>query len=102
MGEDLFGFRLSYNRDKGALPTNITPLYNGNIAKQEWQTQQSKGSYSEINAYNYYYDPLNRLIDANYYYNGGHTRKYTETFSYDKNGNITQLKGGIITLQRMP
>ncbi|MGQ2108040.1 DUF6443 domain-containing protein [Ornithobacterium rhinotracheale] len=83
----LFTLNLSYNSDNGDLKTPIKPLYNGNISKQEWKFEGSS-----INAYNYYYDALNRLMNAKFFEQGTATRKFQEKLKYDNNNNITAIK----------
>jgi RHS repeat-associated protein len=90
---DLFSFSLKYND-----PTQGVALYNGNISQTQWVT----ASDAVERNYNYNYDALNRIIDANYF-GGNLTRDgapgldgITENYSmgdvvYDKNGNITKL-----------
>jgi hypothetical protein len=90
---DLFSFSLKYND-----PTQGVALYNGNISQTQWVT----ASDAVERNYNYSYDALNRIIDANYF-GGNLTRDgapgldgVTENYSmgdvvYDKNGNITKL-----------
>ncbi|OYU79335.1 MAG: hypothetical protein CFE23_14615 [Flavobacterium sp. BFFFF1] len=87
--KDLFAMGITYNGGSA-------PLYNGNIARIDWQT----GSDDTPRRYDYVYDNLNRLLDATYSkplenvardYYGEHIA------GYDKNGNITGLlrNGGI-------
>lgn len=90
---DLFNFHINYDSKEGMDATgSIQPLYNGNISQTMWRTA---GSDTQVRAYGYAYDPLNRI-------NAGFSRKGTnynevDTYSlfnvsYDKNGNIQALK----------
>ncbi len=83
------------------------PLYNGNITSQAigfWM--QTPGTtdmhdslfYQNMSGNTYRYDQLNRITKSRFwYYNGtwarpaGTTKPYDETFTYDKNGNLTSL-----------
>lgn len=76
---DLFAFILDYH-----------DLYNGNIAQTSWGT--AAGGWV-ARTYNYTYDGLNRLIDADYRHSAGPNEKYSEkNITYDKNGNILGLQ----------
>ena len=82
---DLFAFKISYNT-----PTdNNKALFNGNISETYWRTlyddQQRK--------YEYTYDHLNRLLQADYSRpdNLNIKNAYKEKLTYDKNGNIATL-----------
>jgi RHS repeat-associated protein len=93
--KDLFGFELAYNNDLG---TGNTPnlQYNGNISAMKWSNSLSLGSVKE-NAYNYTYDPLNRLKTASFRekttaWNSPANNAFAESgLNYDLNGNITAL-----------
>ncbi|PRX57196.1 DUF6443 domain-containing protein [Flagellimonas meridianipacifica] len=84
--EDLFAFRIAYNEGPNA-------LYNGNIAKTQWQTQNTDSS---LKTYDYTYDALNRIIGAT----DSMGRFGLSGVQYDKNGNITTLQrqGPVVTL----
>ncbi len=95
LGTDLFAFRINYNSldNLGDFDTQGTPLYNGNIAATYWKT----ASDDVLRKYNYNYDELNRLLEANYLkpQNASTPDNYKEKLSYDKNGNIqTLLRNG--------
>ena len=78
---DLFHFGLYYNT---AL-NGSTPLYNGNIAATQWQTENEDKA---LKSYHYSYDALNRITKAT-----DNTNKYSvSNIAYDKNGNITTLQ----------
>ncbi|HCQ12820.1 DUF6443 domain-containing protein [Flavobacterium sp.] len=87
---DLFAFKINYNKPQGT----TAPLYNGNISQTSWKTITD----NKVRGYNYTYDELNRLKQANYVGNyalAGTTSQienYKEgDIKYDKNGNITGL-----------
>lgn len=96
-GDDLFGYKLSYNSTE---LTGATPLYNGNISETHWVAKTSNGE-SENRAYDYSFDALNRLKSANYHrLNASEAEDYSlMSVDYDKNGNILSLKrkGRVLT-----
>ncbi len=89
LGNDLFGFELSYND-----PRSSSPLYNGNISEALWRTDNTSNI---LRGYSYDYDALDRLKNArgmqtifgtlfpSHYYYG------TSNVQYDKNGNLLRL-----------
>lgn len=84
--KDLFAFKISYeNPSAGA-----DALYNGNISQTHWKTSNSENA---IRNYNYAYDKLNRLINADFRNTAttAQNSSYFEKLQYDKNGNITFL-----------
>ncbi len=94
---------LGYDQPIG---TANTSLYNGNISAMKWSNSLSLGDVKE-NAYNYSYDPLNRIKQADfrqkksgwslpeYTDDNGKTQNaaaYSELgYDYDLNGNIKAL-----------
>jgi len=79
-----FEEKLYYNTN---LPENSTPCYNGNIAANTWTYN------GQTNGYIYYYDQLNRL-GSNYSILNNVFQvdyQYSESFNYDKQGNIHNL-----------
>jgi len=80
---DLFAFKINYNEGV------TTPLYNGNISETFWRTESD----NIVRKYEYSYDNLNRLLEANYSKpdNPSVIDSYLEKLKYDKNGNITSL-----------
>jgi RHS repeat-associated protein len=76
--DDLFAMRLDYNTAKEY------PQYNGNIGAMSWTSLKFSG----IKTYDFEYDDLNRLTDAQY----ADGDKYSTNYSYDKNGNIDHLE----------
>ncbi len=78
---DLFNFKINYNVvDHGG-----TPLFNGNIAETEWETQNDNVQ----RWYTYQYDALNRITNA---IDNSTDNRYSLTLvDYDKNGNIQHL-----------
>ena len=87
IGTDLFAFELKYNT-----PTlGAVPLYNGNISQSQWRTANTDTS---LKNYNYSYDALNRLRNAQFAKIVGATTTFdtqNESLTYDKNGNIQTL-----------
>jgi RHS repeat-associated protein len=80
IGNDLFAFQINYNDI-----TDVSKkLYNGNISQTLWKTANTDSS---LKSYVYSYDALNRLTDAT-----DNLNKFNESLSYDKNGNIANLK----------
>lgn len=87
MGTDLFSYEIKYNNPA----SGGTALYNGNISQVFWKTANTDNG---LKNYNYTYDNLNRLKEANYFKTVGATvtsGTYNETLAYDRNGNITSL-----------
>jgi RHS repeat-associated protein len=79
---DLFGMELYY--EDGA-----SPLYNGNISATSTQAKDGSGTLQGLNTYQYTYDEINRLLNAQ------HTGLHNASegpISYDDNGNILTLK----------
>ncbi|NVM62170.1 RHS repeat-associated protein [Mucilaginibacter sp. SG538B] len=81
----LFGEQLTYN-------SGTSPQYNGNIASMTWQTTvpTGLGLTQQLQSYSYYYDQLNRLLNANYTTTGS-VGKFNERLDYDPMGNINHL-----------
>lgn len=79
---DLFAFKIKYN-------DGATPLFNGNISETYWKSNSD----NVLRKYEYTYDKLNRLLEANYNKldNPSIADSYLERLQYDKNGNITSL-----------
>ncbi|MGV0923762.1 RHS repeat domain-containing protein [Empedobacter tilapiae] len=90
LGTDLFAYKINYNtKDQTKASNNTQELFNGNISQTFWLTQEN----SFLRSYDYKYDGLNRLTNANY----SNLAKdfagtYDEQLSYDHNGNIKTLK----------
>ncbi|MFA7447267.1 MAG: RHS repeat-associated core domain-containing protein, partial [Weeksellaceae bacterium] len=88
--DDLFSFAIQYNQliEPGS-GDYTSPLYNGNIAQTFWKT----ASDNTLRGYNYEYDQLNRLLNAEFYKKGTspYSGAYKESLAYDLNGNITSL-----------
>lgn len=81
---DLFAFKINYNE-------GVTDgLYNGNISETFWKS----GNDNILRKYEYSYDNLNRLLEANYSKpdNPNIIDSYLEKLDYDKNGNILTLQ----------
>jgi len=94
---DLFAFKINYN-DYDAIGQNDTEpqaLYNGNISSTYWRVNSD----NTLRKYNYAYDDLNRLLQADFNKpeNASTPKLYNETLTYDANGNIrTLVRNGAI------
>ena len=72
----------------------LTYKYNGNIATQQWNENNSD---PKTNKYTFSYDGLSRLKNAQYspsssnYNSSGHFDDFSASYSYDMNGNMTAL-----------
>ena len=96
--KDYFGMNLAYNADfetgNFAIPDKN---YNGNISALKWSVGLGQGQVKEM-AYNFLYDPMNRLMSAAH-------KQATDpnvwaTGQYDENGLQYDLNGNILSLQR--
>lgn len=91
--DQLFNFHINYDTVDGFTgTTNVTPLYNGNIAQTTWKTTNTD---TDIRSYGYTYDALNRITNGISKKGTGFTISDSYTLqgvSYDKNGNITTLQ----------
>ena len=76
IGSDMFAMQLKYN-------DGATPALNGNISQIKWKSK----NFTDIKTYDFSYDNLNRLTQANY----ADGTKYDVSYSYDLNGNINSL-----------
>ncbi|CAN5326153.1 hypothetical protein BH09BAC3_BH09BAC3_28490 [soil metagenome] len=91
---DLFGMELFYNNQDAGI-TN-SQLFNGNISAMKWSKDQSLGSVKQ-NAYNYSYDPMNRITAAAFKeksagWAAATNNGFSESgYTYDLNGNIKTL-----------
>ncbi|WP_288443868.1 DUF6443 domain-containing protein [uncultured Chryseobacterium sp.] len=89
----LFGYEIRYNNP---VYTDISSgRFNGNIAEIDWKNS----SQDILKRYNYTYDKLNRLTDAEYAEpekTNPHNKNFDERLKYDLNGNITFLKRNAI------
>lgn len=99
--KDLFGMELAYNNDLGTGNANANPAldlrqYNGNISAIKWSVDQGYGPVKEM-AYNFSYDPMNRLLNASHKQSTTSSVWVTGQFDegslqYDLNGNIKALQ----------
>ncbi|MBR6252114.1 MAG: RHS repeat-associated core domain-containing protein, partial [Bacteroidales bacterium] len=82
----LFLERLHYGDTPDAY-AGYSPKYNGGISSIEWTTDNL------TRGYNYTYDSADRLTKAQYRDNQdiNINNRYTTTYAYDRNGNITKL-----------
>jgi len=95
---DLFGLELRYNN---MLHGGAAAQYNGNIAQAMWQTRSpdpNKTQNNVLRAYNYAYDPANRITQAQYkVWNGAIWNANASTdfsvsnITYDGNGNLLSM-----------
>lgn len=90
--QDLFAFKIGYNSHENIGVNDTTPdlLFNGNISETYWRTSGD----NVLRKYNYSYDTLNKLLEAEYQKpesSTALTNSYNEKIEYDKNGNITKL-----------
>jgi RHS repeat-associated protein len=85
LGTDLFAFKINYNQKENG----TAGLFNGNITETLWRTSADNIK----RKYNYSYDDLNRLLQANYSKPDASTNlnNYKEWLNYDANGNITDI-----------
>ncbi|MBB3187868.1 RHS repeat domain-containing protein [Microbacter margulisiae] len=88
-----FTENLYYETNSASLP-DFSNAYNGDIAGIQWSIPAENLKYNR--AYTFGYDGLNRLTDGTYCgWSGsvaaGTSGQYTETYSYDKMGNITNF-----------
>jgi RHS repeat-associated protein len=95
-----FTENLYYNNNTANL-ANFTGCYNGNISAMKWSIPAD--NIGADRAYNFTYDALNRLSDADYSEWKNNVRDpvtpraYGEYFTFDKHGNITSLSRQIQT-----
>jgi hypothetical protein len=75
---DIFSYKLDYE---------TAGFYDGNIGKQSWKTSKDNA----LRYYDFNYDDANRLLSASYIGVNGEDFSMPN-FSYDKNGNITNLQ----------
>ncbi|MEM8899846.1 MAG: DUF6443 domain-containing protein [Bacteroidota bacterium] len=85
--EDLFGMELSYDESGN---NGNKPLFNGNISAMSWQVVGREGKGSAVRGYDFSYDLLSRLKEADF--SGGKDEEFSvPQISYDLNGNIRAL-----------
>ncbi len=104
-GDNYFGFELGYDKSQSYARPEVVytnPQFNGNISGTIWKT---KGDYVR-RKYDYAYDPLNRLMRADYVQNNSDgswnnsSADYkvimgdgeTSESAYDENGNILRMR----------
>ncbi|NOU60119.1 DUF6443 domain-containing protein [Marinifilum caeruleilacunae] len=101
IGNKLFAMKLLYNNSSELRNVSNRVQYNGNIAAMLWKSKNSvSGNYSNLKAYGFIYDALNRLKTADYEEktsSWSNSTKYdlggnANGISYDLNGNILHLK----------
>ncbi|MEP0418080.1 MAG: DUF6443 domain-containing protein [Cyclobacteriaceae bacterium] len=80
---DMFGMELQYD---------AAGEYNGNIGKMIWKSPYGAGAAGEEQTFDYSYDQLNRLTEADYNLGKATEGYFSVTgISYDLNGNILTL-----------
>jgi len=88
--EQLFGMELFYNDNLGGL--SQATAYNGNISAMRWNNTDT----TNVRAYAYTYDGVDRLTNANYGEGSGFgsnaNRFGLSNITYDANGNIMTLQ----------
>jgi hypothetical protein len=84
---DLFGFELGYNEDIGLANAS---LFNGNISAMRWSNNLGMDDVKE-KAYQYSYDPMNRLAGAAYKERGN-------AWALASNGGFSESDYGYDTL----
>jgi len=80
---DLFGMELVYN---DPYRSTFAPNYNGNISGIKWKANANLNY-----QYDFKYDALNRLNEADFYKWQMDGSEYSTSYSYDMNGNIVDL-----------
>ncbi len=88
---DLFAYRVNYNKVENQTAYTGTKLYNSNIAETHWITAND----NKLKKYGYFYDEFNRMKNAVYLQPNDAISEpgfYNESLSYDKNGNILKLQ----------
>ncbi|WP_412560624.1 DUF6443 domain-containing protein [Winogradskyella sp. MIT101101] len=85
LGNNLFAFKIEYT---DPILSSGVGLFNGNIAEIDWKTKSD----NTLFRYTYYYDALNRITKADFAGGGYWSRYQLNNVSYDKNGNILNLK----------
>jgi hypothetical protein len=100
---DLFGFELAYHLPFATgTTTGNTAWYNGNISAMKWSSNLALNTVKDV-AYNYSYDPINRITGAAYLNNTGvawtnSTGQFNESgYYYDQNGNISNGSNPALT-----
>lgn len=102
MANSLFSYKIGYNATFSYLGKD---LYNGNICGVLTKTKTD----NVLRGYEYYYDHLNRLTEANGikqvitpWTNGFLAIGYNENLTYDKNGNILTLNRSTESIDAQP
>lgn len=79
---DLFDENIYYNESNNG----NTPLYNGAISSVQWTI----GGITQN--YNYYYNKISNLIQADYTNTSNKSANYNTSYTYDEMGNILTMK----------
>ncbi len=92
LGNDLFALKINYDVIEGLVGIDSRPNFNGNISQVLW-----KSAFDNVKRdYEYKYDALNRLQNADFS-NSGYDLNNVD---YDKNGNITALNRMMTSVQQ--
>src|SRR5690625_3436143 len=80
---DLSSFKIMYNEIFDGTGNQAWPLYNGNTAQPFWKTGTDIGG----RGYDYLYDNMKRLMEADFYVDGNsnYSGAYIENIAYDLN-----------------
>ncbi|WP_421977255.1 DUF6443 domain-containing protein [Roseivirga seohaensis] len=90
---DYFGMELGYNNSLSG--TGNTPLYNGNISGAKWSNYN--GGTGIESAYNYSYDAMNRIKEADFLEKNS---TWADVTKFGLNGLVYDLNGNIKNLAR--
>jgi RHS repeat-associated protein len=80
---DKFGMSIFYNRKSNGSTSNI---FNGNIAEVSWSSPSLSNK-----GFRFSYNGVNNLTSSVYNSNGVEDGKFVSNYSYNKNGNITNI-----------
>lgn len=88
---DLFGMELFYNTTSGM--SGHEDRFNGNISAMRWSNHDAQADGYSRRGYEFDYDGLNRLTNANHFRNNNtaHAEYDVSVSNYDLNGNIGNL-----------
>jgi RHS repeat-associated protein len=85
----LFNETLYYNDARPSSAVANVLRFNGNISAMDWKISVTGDNVQR--GYNFAYDDLSRLTNANYLVSGTSNANFTTAYAYDKQGNITHL-----------
>ena len=84
----VFQEKLYYNIPRSS---SSTACYNGNISSISYGYSTALQKVRELSSYDYFYDRLDRLVQADYEDYTGAKSLYDTSYQYDKHGNIITL-----------